>query len=71
MYAYVYIHPPPPYLQDWPPTFEGYLKLKYFWFVFVFLNLIWVVVPTLIMISAYNDLSRIFNEKNTEKKKKN
>ncbi|KAL5477080.1 hypothetical protein EMCRGX_G023822 [Ephydatia muelleri] len=34
---------------DWPPTFEGYLKLKYF---------------------CYNDLNRIFSEKNAEKKKK-
>lgn len=59
----------PPY-QDWPPTFEGYLKLKYFWFVFIFLNSLWVIIPAGIMISSYNDLNRIFSEKNAEKKKK-
>lgn len=55
--------------QDLPPTFEGYLKLKYFWFVFIGLNSLWIIVPTCVVISAYRDLSQIFSDAEKKKKK--
>ncbi len=53
---------PPPSLrpsQDWPPRFDSYIKIKYFWFVFVFLNNIWVVLPLWVIFNAYRNLGRI------------
>ena len=43
--------------QDWPPKFDTYLKLKYFWFVFVCLNGIWVVIPFYIYWRTYTYIS--------------
>ena len=36
-----------------PPKFDTYIKIKYFWIVFVFLNGIWVVLPTATIIKEY------------------
>ena len=49
--------------QDWPPRFNTYLKLKYFWFVFVFLNGIWVVIPFYIYYRAYRQLDLMIEKK--------
>ena len=52
-------------LQDFtlPPKFDSYLKLKYFWGIFVFANGVWIVLPTLIMVGAYREMSRAANAK--------
>jgi len=50
-------------MQDWPPRFDSYLNLKYFWFVFVFLNSIWIVVPLYHYYNAYLELERLFQGK--------
>lgn len=45
-------------LQDfnWPPKFDTYLKLKYFWFIGVFCNGVWLTIPTLCIIAAYYEM---------------
>ena len=52
--------------QDWPPKFDTYLKLKYFWFIFVFLNLIWVVVPLYLYYEAYVRLRQMVERTKSE-----
>ena len=64
------------YVQDcqWPPTFSGYLKLKYFWFIFVCLNWIWIVLPTIVIAKAYYQLEEMIiknKNNNNENKQKN
>ncbi len=44
--------------QDWPPTFDSYYKFKYFWFVFIFLNGIWIAVPLYFYYDAYVKLEK-------------
>ena len=44
--------------QDWPPRFDSYLKLKYFWFIFIFLNSIWIVVPIYYYYEVYCKLNK-------------
>lgn len=53
--------------QDWPPKFDSYLKLKYFWFVFVFLNGIWVVIPFYIYYRAYHELDTLIRGKSKKR----
>lgn len=57
---------PPPVtfhlMQDWPPKFDSYLKLKYFWFIFVFLNGIWIVVPLYFYYEVYCRLHRALSK---------
>lgn len=53
-------------MQDWPPKFDTYLKLKYFWFIFVFLNLIWVVVPLYLYYEAYVRLRQMVERTKSE-----
>lgn len=55
--------PPPP--KDWPPTFDSYMKIKYFWFVFVFCNIIWTSIPTYFLWNTYRELRRLLH---TDKK---
>ena len=45
-------------MQDWPPTFSSYNKIKYFWFVFVFLNSIWIFVPIYFYYDVYRRLNK-------------
>jgi hypothetical protein len=54
-------------IQDWPPRFDSYLKLKYFWFVFVLLNGVWVVIPFYIYCRTYLFLSKITGNNGTKK----
>ena len=49
-------------LQDWPPTFDSYNKIKYFWFVFVFLNSIWIFVPIYFYYDVYRRLSKALTQ---------
>ena len=56
--------------QDWPPQFDTYLKLKYFWFVFVFLNGIWVVIPFYVYYRAYKQLGALIGDNQNAKTKK-
>jgi hypothetical protein len=35
--------------MDWPPQFNSYYEFKYFWFVFIGLNLVWFVIPITLM----------------------
>lgn len=54
--------PPHTHTQDWPPRFDTYLKLKYFWFIFVFLNMIWVVIPLYLYYEAYVKLRQLIEK---------
>ncbi len=49
-------------LQDWPPSFDSYLKIKYFWSVFVFCNFIWITVPTYILWVTFHKLKRLLDK---------
>jgi len=52
-------------LQDWPPTFDSYLKVKYFWAVFVCANLIWISVPLYIYWYTLKELRRLLAKEKT------
>jgi hypothetical protein len=51
----------------WPPKFDSYFKVKYFWIIFVGLNPIWIIIPIIAMIMSYYDIEKQSNQK----KKKN
>lgn len=46
----------------WPPKFDSYLKLKYFWLIFVGCNMVWIIVPLYIYYSTFRDLSRLLTK---------
>lgn len=47
---------------DWPPTFNSYNKIKYFWFIFIFLNNIWIWVPIYFYYDVYRKLSKALSQ---------
>ena len=53
--------------QDWPPRFDTYLKVKYFWLVFICLNSIWIVVPCLVFWKTYKELGELVTNGDTKK----
>ena len=59
------------FLQDWPPTFDSFEKVFYFWIIFVFANSIWVVVPTTIMLQTLSEMGEIYNPPRSSAKKRN
>ena len=59
------------FLQDWPPTFDSFEKVFYFWIVFVFANSIWIVVPTTIMLQTFSEMGEVYNPPRSSAKKRN
>ena len=51
-------------LQDWswPPVFDSYLKVKYFWLIFVGCNAVWIVIPLYIYISTFKEMSKLLHK---------
>ena len=50
--------------QDWPnPTFDGYLKIKYFWVIFVGCNAVWIVIPVLVYCWTFSEMARLMSTK--------
>ncbi|XP_065891805.1 uncharacterized protein [Dysidea avara] len=45
-----------PAKESWPPKFDTYEKLKYFWGVFVGLNPIWILVPISLYFSTWRKM---------------
>ena len=45
-----------PAKESWPPTFDSYIKLKYFWFVFVCLNSFWMIIPLILYWSTWQQM---------------
>ncbi|KAL9955795.1 hypothetical protein ACROYT_G037174 [Oculina patagonica] len=56
---------------DWPPTFDSFEKIFYFWTVFVFANSIWIVVPTTIMLQTLSEMAEVYNPPRSKAKKRN
>ena len=56
-------------LQDyvWPPTFDSYIKLKYFWAIFVGCNLVWLIVPTSICYCILKEIERDYKPQKQKK----
>jgi cholestenol delta-isomerase len=45
---------------DWPwPRFDSYLKIKYFWLIFVGCNGVWIVVPLLVYWHTFSEMSKL------------
>ena len=59
------------FLQDWPPTFDSFEKVFYFWTIFVFANSIWIVVPTTIILQTLSEMGEIYNPPRSSSKKRN
>ena len=60
-------------MQDWPPIptnfgcdFETYLKVKYFYIIYIFLNNIWVAVPLYVYYNSYKSLAALLAPKKKE-----
>ncbi|XP_003385787.1 PREDICTED: 3-beta-hydroxysteroid-Delta(8),Delta(7)-isomerase-like [Amphimedon queenslandica] len=51
----------------WPPKFDSYLKLKYFWFIFVCLNHIWVFLPLTVIYKSYREIIQGMTMKHKKK----
>ena len=51
-------------MQDWlwPPSFDGYLKIKYFWIIFVGCNMVWIIVPLCIYLNTFKELSKLYTK---------
>lgn len=60
-----------PSLQDWPPTFDSFEKVFYFWTIFVFANSIWIVVPITIMLQTLSEMREVYNPSRSSAKKHN
>lgn len=57
------------YVQDWPwPTFNSYLKLKYFWLIFVGCNGVWIVVPLLVYWHTFSEMASLLQDKTSKSK---
>ncbi len=58
-----------PPLQDWvwPPTFDSYIKIKYFWIIFVGCNLVWIIVPTSICYCILKEMERDYKPQKQKK----
>ena len=57
------------YVQDWPwPTFDSYLKLKYFWLIFVGCNGVWIVVPLLVYRHTFSEMASLLQNKTSKSK---
>ena len=54
--------------QDWPPTFDSFEKVFYFWTIFVFGNTVWIVVPTKIMLQTLSEMGEVYNPRSSAKK---
>lgn len=52
------------YIQDWkwPPTFDTYLKIKYFWLIFVGCNLVWIIIPLYIFLYSLRQMKKQFSK---------
>lgn len=55
----------PAWSQDWPPLFDSYLKVKYFWVIFVGCNAVWIVVPLLIYWWTFREMGRAMGKRKT------
>ena len=75
------VNPFPPLLpvlcliaQDWPPKFDSFEKIFYFWMIYVGANLVWITVPVSIMLTTLFEMDTIYNgktnAKNTNRSKK-
>ncbi|XP_064392725.1 uncharacterized protein LOC135340335 [Halichondria panicea] len=51
----------------WPPTFDSYIKLKYFWAIFVGCNLVWLIVPTSICYCILREMERDYKPQKQKK----
>jgi len=56
---------------DWPPKFDSFEKIFYFWTIYVFANSIWVVVPTIILLQTFSEMRNVYNPQTSSKKKRN
>ncbi|XP_068672107.1 emopamil-binding protein-like [Montipora capricornis] len=56
---------------DWPPKFDSFEKVFYFWTIFVFANGIWIVVPVIIMAQTLSEMRDVYNLQTPSKKKRN
>ena len=57
------------YWQDWPPKFDTFEKVFYFWLIYVGANIVWVVVPVLILMQTLFEMDVIYNKAAGNKKK--
>ncbi|XP_031554026.1 probable 3-beta-hydroxysteroid-Delta(8),Delta(7)-isomerase [Actinia tenebrosa] len=55
--------------SNWPPRFDNFNDLFYFWFVFVCLNGVWVVVPVSIIVKSLYEMHHICSQLPPIKKK--
>ncbi|CAH3171990.1 unnamed protein product [Porites lobata] len=55
---------------DWPPTFDSFEKVFYFWTVYVCANGVWIVVPTTIMLQTLSEMKDIYSPPTSSKKKR-
>jgi cholestenol delta-isomerase len=51
------------------PSFDSYLKLKYFWFVYVFMNNVWTLIPVYVCYQAYVSLGKAVDQQAGKKNK--
>ena len=58
------------FLQDWPPTFDSFEKVFYFWTVYVCANGVWIVVPTTIMLQTLSEMKDVYSPPTSSKKKR-
>lgn len=56
---------------DWPPSFDSFEKVFYFWTIFVFANSIWIFVPSLIMYQTLREMNDVYNSPHSSSKKQN
>lgn len=48
--------------DDWPPTLDGYLKLKYFWGMFIGCNFIWIGVPMFVYFCTFYEMQALLGK---------
>ncbi|XP_001628917.2 3-beta-hydroxysteroid-Delta(8),Delta(7)-isomerase isoform X2 [Nematostella vectensis] len=54
----------------WPPTFTKFDDLFYFWFIYVFANGVWIIIPSYVMITTLQEMYPIYIHSSQPKKSK-
>lgn len=57
--------------QDWPPKFDTFDKIFYFWIFFVLANGLWIFAPVTIMLQTLLEMKDVYNPANSSGKKCN
>ncbi|XP_067043325.1 probable 3-beta-hydroxysteroid-Delta(8),Delta(7)-isomerase [Acropora muricata] len=56
---------------DWPPKFDTFDKIFYFWIFFVLANGLWIFAPVTIMLQTLLEMKDVYNPANSSGKKCN